>query len=220
MKTPFSHPDRKRPHPPRGIALIMVLVAVAVVAMLVLAFLAEVRTEHRSASAYSNITEARTLSELPVNMAIGQIRRATEQNGLEKTWASQPGMIRVFGTESDVQNHSVRAKTVALYKLYSDDAMVVTPPNATGTANGMALNTVKSAINTDVGDLATWQTVPGLYVDMNEPPPSWPLGRTACRPSSPSAIPAPSSPATAGCPWMATRWMATPCPAPCPHKCG
>ncbi|WP_038164807.1 Verru_Chthon cassette protein A [Verrucomicrobium sp. BvORR106] len=169
MKTPFSHLDLKRPHPPRGIALIMVLVAVAVVAMLVLAFMAEVRTEHRSASAYSNITEARTLSELPVNMAIGQIRRATEQNGLEKTWASQPGMIRVFGTESDVQNASVRAKTVALYKLYSDDAMVVTQPNATGSANGMALNVVKSAINTDVSDLSTWQNVPGLYADMNEP---------------------------------------------------
>lgn len=151
-----------------GIALVIVLVAMAVVAMLVLAFLATARTEHKSASLFSEIGEARTLSSLPVNIAISQIRSATEQNGLEKTWASQPGMIRVYGTEPDAQN-SVRSKATALYKLYSDDTMVVKPATATATNNGMNLSLVRSSVEADTADLADWQRVPGMFVDINEP---------------------------------------------------
>ncbi|TLD72641.1 Verru_Chthon cassette protein A [Phragmitibacter flavus] len=165
---PFSH----HPSPRRqGIALVMVLVAIAVISMLVLAFLANARTEHRSASAFSDIASARTLAELPVNIAIGQIRRATEQNGLEKTWASQPGLIRVFGTEPDAQNSGPRSKTTALYKLYSDETMVVAPASASATADGMNINVVRNALDSDANDLADWQNVPGMYVDINEPAP-------------------------------------------------
>ncbi|HSJ01493.1 MAG TPA: Verru_Chthon cassette protein A [Verrucomicrobium sp.] len=150
----------------KGIALIMVLSSIAIVAMLVLAFLMMARGEQRSAAAFSDIVDARNLADLPVNLAIGQIRRATEQNGMTKTWASQPGMIRVFGTEPDALVSNARAKTLALYKLYSDDTMVVTP---SGGANGMTVNNLQVVLKSDVNDLAKWQDVPGMYVDINEP---------------------------------------------------
>jgi uncharacterized protein (TIGR02600 family) len=153
----------------RGIALIMVLVAITMVSLLILAFLANARTEHRAASSFSNVAQARNLSELPVNLVIGQIRRATEQNGMEQTWASQPGLIRVFGTEPDSQNSGTRSKAVALYKLYSDETMVVTHASASATANGMNLSEVKTALDNDALAMPNWQNVPGMYVDINEP---------------------------------------------------
>jgi uncharacterized protein (TIGR02600 family) len=155
----------------RGIALVLVLGCIVLVSMLVVAFLTMARTEQRSASAFSDTADARNLGELPVNLAIAQIRRATEQNGAARTWSSQPGMMRVFGTERDATAGNVRAKTVALYKLYSDEQMVVTRPGVTPTANGMTTTEVAGFLNADVAGLDTWQQVPGLYVDMNEPAP-------------------------------------------------
>ncbi|HSJ01189.1 MAG TPA: Verru_Chthon cassette protein A, partial [Verrucomicrobium sp.] len=155
----------------RGIALILVLGSVALISMLVVAFLTLARTEQRAAVAFSDTADARNLTELPVNLAIAQIRRATEQNGVTRTWASQPGMIRVFGTEKDSTTSNMRSKTVGLYKLYSDDRMVVMNEGANATSKGMTTTEVGVSLNADEADFATWQQVPGLFVDLNEPAP-------------------------------------------------
>lgn len=147
----------------------MVLLSISVVSILVLALLMSARSEQRSAAAFAQIVDARNLADLPINLAIGQIRRATEHHGTQKTWASQPGMIRVFGTEPDPASGNFRAKTMALYKLYTDEDMVVSPAAVTGTAGGMSAAQVKSELRSDFEDLSDWQSLPGLYVDMNEP---------------------------------------------------
>ncbi|WP_050026308.1 Verru_Chthon cassette protein A [Verrucomicrobium sp. BvORR034] len=154
-----------------GIALVLVLGSVALVSMLVVAFLTLARTEQRAAAAFSDTADARNLSEMPLNLAIAQIRRATEQNGVTQTWASQPGMIRVYGTEKDATTSNTRSKMVAMYKLYSDDRMVVMKEGVTSTTGGLTTTEVTTALNTDESDLANWQKVPGMYVDLNEPAP-------------------------------------------------
>jgi len=150
-------------------ALIVVLGAVAMIALLVVAFLTMARTEQRSASAFSDSVDAQNLSEVPLNLAIAQIRRATEQNGVSKTWSSQPGMLRVYGIEPDSTTGGYRAKTVALHKLYSDDKMVITNSGASATTGGQTTTEVKNALDLDASDLASWNAVPGMYVDINEP---------------------------------------------------
>ncbi|RBP43878.1 uncharacterized protein (TIGR02600 family) [Roseimicrobium gellanilyticum] len=165
---------RTRLHTQSGVALVLVLGTIVVVSMLVLSLLALSRTEQRSSAAFSDMTDARILSELPVNLAIAQIRRATEQNGVERSWSSQPGMLRVFGTEADATVGNTdysRSKTIALYKLYSDEQMVVTNKGATATKEGMTAAQVKTALDADVSALKDWQKVPGMYVDVNEPAP-------------------------------------------------
>lgn len=48
-----------------GIALVLVLGSVALVSMLVVAFLTLARTEQRAAAAFSDTADARNLSEMP-----------------------------------------------------------------------------------------------------------------------------------------------------------
>ena len=106
----------------RGIALVLVMAAVALLALLSVTFLSLAQTEDRASISFSNAIDVRTLSELPVDLVIWQIRKAAEDNGIDYTWASQPGLLRVFGTTDD--GSGVFAKVEAAYKLYSDDALV------------------------------------------------------------------------------------------------
>ncbi|MEM7013234.1 MAG: Verru_Chthon cassette protein A [Verrucomicrobiota bacterium] len=136
----------------RGTAVLIVLMAVALVMVLSLAFLALARSEARASSATAWTVQVRTLSDTAVNLAIGQIREATENNGVTKTWASQPGMIRVFGN-SNPSGSTGRTELEAAYKLYSDDQMVEI-----------------GRFDPD-GDLPPVELAeqPGVFVDLNEP---------------------------------------------------
>ncbi|WP_050024879.1 Verru_Chthon cassette protein A [Verrucomicrobium sp. BvORR034] len=152
-----------------GVALVLVLSSLVMVSLLVLVFLSTARTEQQSSAAFADSTQVRNLAEVPINLAVGQLRKATEQLGGQRTWASQPGMIRVFGVEDD--GSGFRSKATALYKLYSDDTMVVAKAGATPTTGGLTPAEVKGALESDVSDLVDWNTKAGLYVDLNEPVP-------------------------------------------------
>lgn len=120
--------------------------------ILTLAFLSLTQTESRSAGATAWGVQVRTLSDTTVNLAISQLREATENNGTAKTWASQPGMIRVYNAEN-TSTSTGRSDLDAVFKLYSDDAMIETgnfDPNS---------------------DLPPdeWAEQPGVFVDLNEP---------------------------------------------------
>src|SRR5882757_9250543 len=103
METPFtansqgSFMARRR----SGVALLLVLSIVAVLMLFITGFLMMVQTETRSSGAYAKGEETRVLTDLPLNLVIAQVRKATENNGSTKTWSSQPGMIRVFGQGVD-----------------------------------------------------------------------------------------------------------------------
>lgn len=133
-------------------ALVMVLSIMALLMVLVLAMLSMGSSELRSSSAFSQSSQVRTLTEMPVSIVMGQIRQATSGLGMTKTWASQPGMIRVFGTESG--GPGGRAKLESAWRLYSSDKMV-------------ELGTSFDA-KTEAATLALWKQTPAQFTDMNE----------------------------------------------------
>ncbi|MEZ0386835.1 MAG: Verru_Chthon cassette protein A [Verrucomicrobium sp.] len=159
----------------KGAALVIVLSILTILVTLVLAFFSMVQTESKSSANFAESVEVRNLTDVPVNLAISQLRKATENLGpvgadtYFKTWSSQPGMIRVYGVEPDAAN--VRSKTVALYKLYSDDAMVVAKSGANSSGSGMANSEVAASLRQDTDDLGIWDTKPGMFTDLNEPVP-------------------------------------------------
>ncbi|MFN0078459.1 MAG: Verru_Chthon cassette protein A [Prosthecobacter sp.] len=124
----------------------------ALLMVLVLAILQFSRTETKSAVIVTQITEVRTLAELPVNLVMGQIREATSNLNQAKAWASQPGMIRVFGTETD--DTSGRAKLTGAWKLYSSNQMVA----------GEDFDPA-----TEAAAMTGWHTQPATFADLNAP---------------------------------------------------
>ncbi|MEZ0385773.1 MAG: Verru_Chthon cassette protein A [Verrucomicrobium sp.] len=146
-----SAPCRVKGRKPSGIALISVLSVLALLMVLVLAVISMSRTEIRSSASYARITDVRTLADLPVNVVMGQIRQATSGLGETRTWASQPGMIRVFGTEAGAQG---RSRLLQAYRLYSSEAMVA----------GATFDSSQEAAT-----LTDWESKAALFTDLNEP---------------------------------------------------
>src|SRR5688572_27585586 len=114
MKLPPSSRSRRR-----GLALIIVLALVGLITMLMLAMFSVSESELKAAHTHSNGQEARQLSEVAVNLAMSQIRKATSQNiGTQgwEAWTSQPGLVRRFSTTGVTQE---------AYKLYSSKHLVL-----------------------------------------------------------------------------------------------
>ncbi|WP_157210675.1 Verru_Chthon cassette protein A [Verrucomicrobium spinosum] len=141
----------------RGIALIMVLMVLVLITVLVVGFLSLVTTERQASSGYAEGNRSRMLSDSAINLVIGQIRQATETLNADpanpKTWASQPGMIRVYGSTGGAGNG--RTPLSAAYKLYSSDQMRVTTFG-------------QSEANAEAPP-ASWSAQRALYTDLNEP---------------------------------------------------
>lgn len=161
----------RRRHRNRGAALIIVLMVMALLLVFILGLISLANIEQRASSAFSDTMDSRALSELTMDLAIAQIRKATEenspteeptsQNNIEqhKTWASQPGMIRVFGTEEDASGF--RAKPVAAYKLYSDDRLVW--------KEAVSDRSLSDELTADRDEIDGWNEKPALYTNLNEP---------------------------------------------------
>lgn len=136
-----------------GVALVLVLAFLVILSVLILTFFTSVTTESSSASAYSHGTTAKMLADSAVHIAEGQIRDATQ--GVDDpsdpssivAWASQPGMIRTFGTNGSPKK---------IYKLYSSDKMVVSAAGFTSDSKELP---------------ADWKTgaQAELYTDLNAP---------------------------------------------------
>ena len=128
----------------KGSALVIVLSCVVLVAVLVISFLSSVSSDLQSSKVYSSGSAVKLLAQSAVNLVIGQIRVATADPTLD--WASQPGMIRTYGTTGAASGY---------YKLYSDDTM-----QGTGAFNQtLASNTVPT----------DWYSRKGIYIDLNRP---------------------------------------------------
>lgn len=131
----------------RGVALLTVVSMLALATVLVLALFATTRAEFKSTHAYADASWARVCADSAVNLVMGQIQRATEQDlntaGME-IWSSQPGLVRQYRQDGTLLRGN---------KLYSDSKMV---------ANSDA----EIAADTPAAD---WDRRPDQYVDMNEP---------------------------------------------------
>lgn len=130
----------------RGVAVMMVLVLVSLVAIYVFAMLAVSSSERDASSVYRDGTRARSLADCAVNLSILQVKEATSSS--ELLWASQPGAIR---------NYTDAGKFAAGYKLYSDDEMVVHEDE------------IKFATEDFAGSAQSWSAESYRWVDINEP---------------------------------------------------
>jgi uncharacterized protein (TIGR02600 family) len=140
-----------------GTALVLVLTALALIGFMALAILTFIRSEDRASRVVADFSALQTLQGVPEKMVISQIRRATTDLGRYggSTWTSQPGMIRVFGTEMNGNGVDRAPVEQEFFKLYSSDRM-----SQTG-----AYDPTLDVPSTD----ATWRDQPGLWTNINQP---------------------------------------------------
>jgi uncharacterized protein (TIGR02600 family) len=130
-------------HRRRGVALVLVLGCLVLLSILVVAFLASVKSEMTSSSGYASSSDVKQRSQTAVNMVIAQIQEAS--SGTTTSWTSQPGLVRTFLPTGAAGN---------AYKLYSSGTMVADSafdPNS----------------NNDVPN--DWKSRPNEYTDLNQP---------------------------------------------------
>jgi len=82
-----------------GAALLIALAFLVLLSAVVLALFGSARTDRQNASTFATGQETLRLADAAVNLVQGQIRDATIQPRVG--WASQPGMIRTFGTSGN-----------------------------------------------------------------------------------------------------------------------
>ncbi|XHR31168.1 MAG: Verru_Chthon cassette protein A [Chthoniobacteraceae bacterium] len=128
----------------RGVALVIVLCLLALMAVLVVGFFTSVTTDFTTTQSYATAVDTRQLSESAVNLVMAQIAQGAVSSG-SKTWTSQPGMIRTFDNGGGLGK---------FYKLYSSDAMIVDGASFSATAETPATG---------------WNQEPALYTDLNSP---------------------------------------------------
>jgi len=147
----INHPpleSRRRPEL-SGAALVVTLAILVLLLGLTMSLFLSATSERRSASLYKNAQGVRELADTAVNLVQAQIKDATTENaaaapGSRSAWASQPGMIRTYGSATTAARS---------YKLYS-----WTDPRPAGDA--------ADAVPT------TWAGNPALYTDLNQPVPN------------------------------------------------
>ena len=178
------HPIRGKWRQRKGVALILVVSFIVLLSALVVGFFSRVTTDLNGARSYAEGISARQLAESAVSVVMGQIRAATTiTNGC---WASQPGMIRVYGGANGVAG----SQAYRFYKLYSSHNMVL---EKSGTKDDFksfdphksAFTNPASGANAEVPiGPGGWQFQPAFFTDLNEPaavPDSNNVGQTVKR---------------------------------------
>jgi len=151
-----------------GVALVIVLSAIVLLAALVIGFMSSVMSERRAVNVASGGIAARQISESTVSLVMAQIREATTQTNETVTWASQPGAIRTFGNGIGIKkgtsfDYTPNINTDFVYKLYSSDRLRAPASQYRGIGND-DLSKEKAIIN-------NWKrNDPAVgHVDLNEP---------------------------------------------------
>jgi uncharacterized protein (TIGR02600 family) len=133
-----------------GSALLIILGCVALLTILVTAFLITARTEFTSSNFYAKGVSTKLLSENVINLVMAQLlegARSTDVNtSAPQAWASQPGMIRTY----DAMGNPYK-----FFKLYSWDNMV---------GSGPFDETRMAEIPPN-----DWSTQTNVFTDLNEP---------------------------------------------------
>jgi hypothetical protein len=134
-----------------GSALLIILGCVALLTILVTAFLITAGTEFTTSNFYAKGVTTKLLSENVINLVMAQLRegaRSTDVNtSAPVAWASQPGMIRTYDNTGNPYKY---------FKLYSDDNMI---------GSGSFDETAQQIPTGSSG----WSSKPNGYVDLNEP---------------------------------------------------
>lgn len=104
----------KRQSANEGVALILVLGMLVLLAGLIVAFFSSVTTERAAASVESDRLRAEEIAQSTVNSVIAQVRDATSSSAMGVAWASQPGAIRTYPNPGEPP---------LVHKLYSADKL-------------------------------------------------------------------------------------------------
>ncbi|MEM7386289.1 MAG: hypothetical protein AAF514_15210, partial [Verrucomicrobiota bacterium] len=104
----------------RGSAIILTLFLVSLLVVLILAVFGASTRTLKSAARESHQSRAERLGEMAASIAVGQLRKATNQtrNDRPLPWTSQPGAVRTYTQDGNPYR---------LFKLYSAANMVSTP---------------------------------------------------------------------------------------------
>src|SRR4051812_25246277 len=78
----------------KGVALVMVLGMLVLIAGIILAFMSSVTTDVSASRDYVSQANVRLLADSAANMVMAQTRQAP--TAADKAWISQPGLIRTF----------------------------------------------------------------------------------------------------------------------------
>ena len=145
----------KREQAACGSSVVIVLVFVAMIMVLLLAVLGTGMQSRKQSAAIAKIQEVEALEGLPAQIIITQLQRATlpgtTADGERLTWASQPGMIRVFGTQ--VPTGTNRPAARMHYRLYSAPVM----------------NSATLDLTQEAAAMNSWNVQTAAYTDLNEP---------------------------------------------------
>ena len=136
----------------KGAALIIVLALLIVILGLAITFLNRVSIERTSSASYASAANTRQLADTAVNLVQGQIRAATTQ-GDNIAWASQPGMIRTYGSGSG-NSSTASSNLLKAFKLYSASNMV---------------QTSNASLTIEDAPASTWATDKAVWTDLNAP---------------------------------------------------
>ena len=136
----------------QGMALVMVISALALMAILMVAIFTTTQNEYKSTQSYVNARAAKDLADVGVAIVEAQIQNGqyTDVSKTRTFHATQPGMVRVYNGDGSFN---------AAYKLYSSTQMKIT-----GQSESSALANEYVPVD--------WATNPknlARYVDLNEP---------------------------------------------------
>ena len=154
MKTNYKQrqPARKS----LGVALFLVLAFLALIITLVLAFFSSVSSELTGARSAASGATAKQLGDTAVQVVSSMIRMATSSSSKSVTWASQPGMIRTYGSTTGAASSA----PLAYFKLYSSDDMEITQSE-------IAKFNTDNDPNPDL--VPDWDMKPAQFTDLNSP---------------------------------------------------
>lgn len=137
-----------------GAALVIVLGFLVLITVVTVAFLTSVSTENSTASIAAAGATGREMADASVQLVMGQIREATSL-GRNVAWASQPGMIRTYGS-GVAGSYTASSTPLAYYKLYSSDNMIV---------DSASISSFVPASDAPKG----WESNPAVFTDLNAP---------------------------------------------------
>jgi len=133
---------------------VIVLGFLVLITVVTVAFLTSVSTENSTASIAAAGATGREMADASVQLVMGQIREATSL-GRNVAWASQPGMIRTYGS-GVAGSYTASSTPLAYYKLYSSDNMIV---------DSASISSFVPASDAPKG----WESNPAVFTDLNAP---------------------------------------------------
>lgn len=136
----------------QGVALIVVLSLVAVMAMLAVTFFTAVNMENQASQSQSSAILAQQLAASASQMVMAQVQAASTRttpgsaDSNAVAWTSQPGLLRTFRVAAPASSAST------VYKLYSSTNMVT-----------------DSYTENEDAPPSAWKSSPAIYCDINAP---------------------------------------------------